>query len=224
MKSSVARNLAPKNLDWYILGSLKSIIVKHANYYYNCSNILIRYNEATKEILCGIIYNPNSWLSNLKFASTKPAGYRYITRNKHPNYPELPKSNNYENSWNSSDNLRNSNSFYSVTCSVEFFIEEEHKHYNRLSNYVFEPMSTLNLEYLNAHYEQNDVIPIYDNIPCYPHYDEAVLHMKKDKDNLHLWLVDIINLLYDYNIQATQANSEIENRIAIGNLLCMQYR
>ena len=74
-------------------------------------------------------------------------------------------------------------------------------------------MSTLNLEYLNAHYEQNDVIPIYDNIPCYPHYDEAVLHMKKDKDNFHLWLVDIINLLYDYNIQATQTNSEIENRI-----------
>jgi hypothetical protein len=119
--------------------------------------------------------------------------YRSIPFSECPRYPDLYQSsykNQYEysghskNSWNSSNNPRNSDCTYSIADSVQFFILEERKHYNRLSKYVLEPLSELDLKYFHIKYEHDEnVIPIYHNIPLYSHYDEAILHMKKDKEN-----------------------------------------
>ncbi|MGH9985934.1 MAG: hypothetical protein ACRD8W_18490, partial [Nitrososphaeraceae archaeon] len=148
-----------------------------------------------------------------------------IPTDKRPRYPALPEyicntecrhfhySTHDRHSSNYSRNCYGSNSSAS---GVQFFIEEERKHYRLLYTYVFEPLSHISLYNLNQFYPHgNDVIPHY-RMPIYHHFDDAVLHMKKDGGNLNELVKNLSELVFEFNNSSENANSQISLQITNG--------
>lgn len=148
--------------------------------------------------------------------------YWYLPRDKRPKYPELP---NYrrdtiyfgysEDSRSISNHFGYINGPHSVTGSVQFFIEEERKHFRLLNTYVFEPLSIISTYHLSAVFGEDDVFPKY-TAPTYSHYEEAVLHMKKDKTNLDLLMAGMTQDITKFNEESGIANTEIRRLISSG--------
>jgi hypothetical protein len=94
-------------------------------------------------------------------------------------YSEFSSDREYfgysKNSRDKPNSIRNSHGPYSIACSIDFFIEEERKHYKLLDTYVFDTLSKIQLDLLDPHYKENDVFPIYDNIPINAYYKRFLI-------------------------------------------------
>jgi hypothetical protein len=175
------------------------------------------------------IFNADSE-KNQNYSNSNGAGRSgsiwYISSNKHPKYPILPeyicngeceRFNYSTHGRYSSNHTRNCYSSYSSARCVQFFIEEERKHYRLLNTYVFEPLSHISLYNLTQFYqnEDNDVIP-HHRMPTYYHYSDAVLHMKKDRGNLKELVESLSERVIEFNTYSDNANTQINREIANG--------
>jgi hypothetical protein len=54
----------------------------------------------------------------------------------------------------------------------------------------FNHLVKISLRHLNPILSENDIFPRYTT-QTYAHYEEAILHMKKDRANLDFWINDL---------------------------------
>lgn len=148
-----------------------------------------------------------------------------VPRNKHSKYPPLPewrRTNSIEHEYfghptndrNYSDHSWNRHCSYCFASSIQFFIEEERKHYKLLRTYVFKILAHISFDNLDRVYENdNDVLPHY-RMPTFYHYDDAIRHMKKDRGNLHVLMDELSTKITEFNDAAINANTEINQSIS----------
>ena len=108
---------------------------------------------------------------------------------------------------------------YIFSRCIKFFIYAKQKHYNSLNKHVFSTLSNILLRHKQGAEDIENLIPQYeDNIPTYAYrYKDAVLHMRKDKQNLDEDISSFQVKLKEYNDShigfQSAIKSIIENKI-----------
>jgi hypothetical protein len=121
--------------------------------------------------------------------------------------------------WNSSAINRNctgysgySNGVDIFRSGIEFFIDAKRQHYDVLNRYTFKALVQLSPPHRR---ESDDILPTYNNafpINAYK-YGDAVLHMRKDKGNMHLDIANYQKLLVETNGKNAEGNNRINDII-----------
>lgn len=156
----------------------------------------------------------------------KPSSIWYIHSNKHSKYPPLPeficdgKCKRFSNPTHGRYSSNHSRSCYGSHCyagGIQFFIEEERKHYRLLNTYVFEPLSQISLYHLTEFYLNidDDVIP-HRRMPTFYHFADAELHMKRDRGSLNELVESLDRLVNEFNTNSENANTRINQEIIYG--------